>query len=89
MILLGILFDTVTHLKYFCLWHFLAVLWIAILSDNTLNMFVILSGRLFVFDIPWNYVWLQHPTAIILIVVLHGSIRLESHFNFDSSWHFC
>ena len=56
-------FDCGIHWKYFCLWNFLAVLWIVIphcnsfivvLSDSTLDMSVILSGSLFVFDIPWK-----------------------------------
>ena len=45
-------FDCDIHLKYFCLWNFLAVLWIVILpcntfifvlSDSTLDMSVIYS----------------------------------------------
>ena len=98
MILLGIPFDCDTHWKYFCLWHFLTVLWIVIhpcnpfiviLSDRTLNMSIILSCSNFVFDTPWKYFCLQHSTAILLIVVLPGSIRLDSPFNFGISWHFC
>ena len=50
-------FDCDIHWKYFCLWNFLAVLWIVILacntlivvfSDSTLDMSVILSGSPFV-----------------------------------------
>ena len=52
-------FDCDIHLNYFCLWNFLAVLWIVILpcntfifvlSDSTLDMSVILSASPFVFD---------------------------------------
>ena len=84
-------FDCGIHWKYFCLWNFLAVLWIVILpcntfivvlSDSNSDMSVIFSGSPFVFDIPWKYFYLQHSTAILLIVVLPGSIRLESYFNF-------
>ena len=57
-------FDCGIHWKYFCLWNFLAVLWIVIvpcdtfivvLSDSTLDMSVIFSGSPFVFDTPWKY----------------------------------
>ena len=58
-------------------WNFLAVLWIVILacntfvvvlSDSTLDVYVILSGSPFVFDTPWKYFCLQHSTAILLIL---------------------
>ena len=55
---------------------------IVVLSDSTLDMFVIFSGSPFVFYTPWKYFCLQHSTAILLIVVLPGSIRLDSYFNF-------
>ena len=67
------------HWKYFCLWNFLAVLLIVILScitfivvlyDSTLDMSAIFSGSPFVFDNPWKYICLQHSTAILLIVLL-------------------
>ena len=72
-------------------WNFLAGLWIVILpcntfivvfSDSTLDMSVIFSGSHFVFDTPWKYFCSQHSTAILLIVVLPGSIRLDSYYNF-------
>ena len=56
-------FDCGIHWKYFCLWNFLAVLWIVILpcdtfivllSDSTLDMSVIFSGSPFVFYTPWK-----------------------------------
>ena len=84
-------FNCGIHWKYFCLWNFLAVLWIVILpcdtfifvlSDSTLDMSVIFSGSPFVFDTPWKYFCLQHSTTILLIVVLPGSIRLDSYYNF-------
>ena len=84
-------FDCGVHWKYFCL--FLAVLWIVILpcdtfivvlSDSTLDMSVIFSGSPFVFDTPCKYFCLQHSNAILLIVVLPGSIRLDSYYNFCS-----
>ena len=98
MIFLGILFDCDTHWQYFCLRHFLAVLktvifpcnpFIVILSDSTLNVYVKLSGSPFVFYTPWKCFCLQLSIAILLIVVLTGSIRLDSPFNFGISWHFC
>ena len=58
-------FDCYIHWKHVCLWNFLAVLWIVILpcntfiivlSDSTLDMSNILSGRSFVFDTPWKYI---------------------------------
>ena len=73
------------------------MLWIVILpcitfivvpSDSTLDMSVILSGSPFVVDTPWKYFCLQHSTAILLLVVLPGSIRLESHFNLGISSQF-
>ena len=90
-------FDCDIHWKYFCLWNFLAALWIVILPCNTfivvlpdsaLDMSVILSRSPFVVDTHWKYCCLQHSTAILLIVVLPGSIRLESHFNFGISRQF-
>ena len=81
--------DCGIHWKYFCLWNFLAVLWIlpcnnfiVVLSDSTLDMYVIFSGSPFVFDTPWNYYCLQHSTTILLIVVLPGGIRLDSYYKF-------
>ena len=62
---------------------------IIVLSDSTLDMSVILSGKPFVFDTPWKCFCLQHSTAILLIVVLPGSIRLDSPFKFGISWQFC
>ena len=73
------------------LWNFLAVLWIVILtcntfivvlSDNTLDMPVIFYDSPFVFDTPWKYYCLQHSTTILLIVILPGSIPLDSFYNF-------
>ena len=70
-------FDCDIHWKYFCLWNFLAVLWIVILpynsfiivlSDSTLDMSIILSCSPFVFDTPWKYI---------------------SPFKFGISWQFC
>ena len=84
-------FDYGIHWKYFCLWNFLAVLWIVILpcntfivvlSDSTLDMSVIFSGSSFAFDTPWKYYCLQHSTTILLIVVLPGSNRLDSYYIF-------
>ena len=84
-------FDCGIHWKYFCLWNFLAVLWIVILpcdtfivvfSDSTLDLSVIFSGSPFVFDTHWKYFCLQHFTAILLIVVLPGSIRLDNYYIF-------
>ena len=62
---------------------------IVVLSDSTLDMSVILSDNLFLFDTPWKYFCFQHSTAILLIVVLPGSFRLDSPFNFGISWQFC
>ena len=68
-------FDCDIHWKYFCLWNFLAVLWIVILpcntfifvlSDSTLDMSIILSGSLFVFTLPGS-------TYRLLILVYPGS----------------
>ena len=70
-------FDCGIHLKNFCLWNFLAVLWIVILpcntfiivlSDSTLDMSVILSGSPFVFYTPCKYI---------------------SPFNLGIYWQFC
>ena len=58
---------------------------IVVLSDSTLDMSVIFSGSPFVFDTPWKYFCLQHSTAILLIVVLPGSIRLDI-FLFFVDW---
>ena len=78
-------FDCDIYWKYFCLWNFLAVLWIVRfpcntfivdLSDSTVDMSVILYGS--GFDTPWKYFCLQHSTAILLIVVLPGSILFDS-----------
>ena len=53
--------DFDIHWKFFCLWNFLAVIWIVILpcntfivvlSDSTLDMSVILSGSPFVLTLP-------------------------------------
>ena len=55
---------------------------IVVLSDSTLDMSVIFSCSPFVFDTPWKYHCLQHSTTILLIVVLPGSIRLDSFYNF-------
>ena len=61
--------DCDNHWKYFCLWNFLAVLWIVILAcntfivlfyDSTLDMSVILSGSPFV-DTPWKYHSTENP----------------------------
>ena len=62
---------------------------IVALSDSTLDMSDILSGSPFVYDTPWKYFCLQHSTAILLIVVLLGSIRLDGHINFSNSRQFC
>ena len=54
-------FDFDIHWKFFCLWNFLAVLWIVILpcntfivvlSDSTLDMSVLLAGSPFVLTLP-------------------------------------
>ena len=50
---------------------------------------VILSDNPFAFDTPLKYFCLQHSTAIILIVILPGSVCLDNPFNFGISWHFC
>ena len=80
-------FDFDIHWKYFCLWDFLVVLWIVIracntfivvFSDSTLDMSVILSGSPFVLTLPGS----TTPLKILLIVVLPGSICLDSPFNF-------
>ena len=84
-------FDCGIHWKHFWLWHFLTVLWIVILpcntfivvlSDSTLDMYVIFSGRPFVFDTPWKDFCFWHSTAIPLNVILPGCICHDSYFNF-------
>ena len=49
---------------------------------------VTLSDNPFAFDTPWKYFCLQHSTAIILIVILPGSVCLDCPFSFGISWHF-
>ena len=67
-------FDCDIHWMNFCLWNFLAVLWIVILpcntfiillSDSTLGMSVILSGSPFVLTLPGS-------TYRLLILVFPG-----------------
>ena len=87
-------FDCDIHWKYFCLWNSLAVLSIVILGCNTfivllpdsnLDMSVKTLWQSFCFDSPWKY----HSTEILLIVLLPGSICLDSPFNLSISWQFC
>ena len=73
-------FDCGIHWKYFCLWNFMTIL--CIVTDSTLDMSVIFFGSPFGFDTPWKYFCWKHSTAILLIVVLPGSIRLDSYFHF-------
>ena len=57
---------------------------IDVLSESTLDMSGSFSGSHFVYYTPWKYFGLQHSTAILLIVVIPGSIRIDSYYIFLS-----
>ena len=77
-------FDCDIHWKHFCLWNFLAVLWIVILacstfivvfSDSTLDMSYILSGSPFVLTLPGSTTplksfWLWYSLVVFVSTVL-------------------
>ena len=89
-------FDCGIHWKYFCLWNFLAVLWIVIfpcntfivvLSDSISDMSVIFSCSPFVFYTPWKYYCLQHSTTILLMwysLVVFVSTAIISFVNWNA-----